>query len=78
MMIGSHVLPPPPEPPPPQITSTTFEAMGVHLDPQQQKELKALAVEQDEQRIKAMTDENWCGLLDHVQYLFGLCPFYLG
>ena len=54
----------------PQITSTTLEAEGVHLPPQQLKELKAIAAERDEQRKRVMGDEEWCGLLDHAQHLF--------
>ena len=70
MMVGSCILPPPPEPMPPQITSTTFKAEGVRLGPQQLKEFKALTTEWDEQRTKAMADEDWHGLLDHAQHLF--------
>ena len=43
-----------------QIASTTFEAEGVQLPPQQLKELKAIATEKDEQRKQAMGDEEWC------------------
>ena len=45
MIVGSHV---PPEPKLPQTASTTFEAKGVRLPPQQLKELKAIAAERDE------------------------------
>ena len=54
----------------PRITSTTLEAEGVHLAPNQLKELKAIATERDEQRKQAMGDEEWHGLLDHAQHLF--------
>ena len=40
------------------------------MGPQQLKELKAIAAERDEQRKRAMADEEWRGLLDHAQYLF--------
>ena len=42
MMFGFNVPPPPPEPTTLQIMSTSFEAEGVRLGPQQLKELKAL------------------------------------
>ena len=71
MLVGSHIPPPPPEPAPPQIMSTTFEARGVCLGPQQLKELKVLMTEKDKQRSKAMADKDWCSLLDCGQYLFG-------
>ena len=45
MMVGSHILSPPPEPKLPQIMTTTFEAKGVRLGPQQLQKLKALAIE---------------------------------
>ena len=67
LIVGSHV---PPKPKTPQIASTSFEAEGVWLPPQQLKELKAIAAERDEQRKWAMGDEEWCGLLDHAQHLF--------
>ena len=67
LIVGSHV---PPEPKTLQIASTTFEAEGVQLPPQQLKELKAIATERDEQRKQAMGDEEWRGLLDHAQHLF--------
>ena len=63
MIVGSCV---PPEPKSLQIASTTFEAEGVRLPPQQLKELKAIAAERDEQRKRAMGDEEWHGLLDHA------------
>ena len=50
--------------------STTFKAEGVQLPPQQLKELKAIATERDEQRKRAMGDEEWRSLLDHAQHLF--------
>ena len=53
MIVGSYI---PTEPKMPQITSTTFEAKGVQLPPQQLKELKAIAAERDEQRKRAMGD----------------------
>ena len=56
MMVSSRILPPPPEPTSPQIMSTTFKAEGVCLGHQQLKDLKALAVEWDEQRTKAMAE----------------------
>ena len=67
MIVGSHVLP---EPKTPQIASTTFEAKGVQLPPQQLKELKAIAAERDEQRKRATGDEEWHSLLDRAQHLF--------
>ena len=67
LIVGSRILP---EPKTPQIASTTFEAEGVRLPPQQLKELKAIAVERDEQRKRATGDEEWRGLLDHAQRLF--------
>ena len=67
LIVGSCV---PPEPKTLQIASTTFEAEGVRLLPQQLKELKAIAAERDEQRKRAMGDEEWRGLLDHAQRLF--------
>ena len=67
MIVSSHVLP---EPKSLQIASTTFEAEGVRLPPQQLKELKAIAKERDEQRKWAMGDEEWRGLLDRAQHLF--------
>ena len=50
--------------------STTLEDEGVCLPPQQLKELKAIATERDEQRKRAMGNEEWCGLLDCAQHLF--------
>ena len=70
MMVDYHILPPPPEPEPLQITTTTFKAEGVHLGPQQLKDLKALAAEQDEQRTKTTAEEDWCSLLDCAWHLF--------
>ena len=67
MIVSSHV---PPESKMPQIASTTFEAEGVQLPPQQLKELKAIATERDEQRMWVMGDEEWRGLLDCTQHLF--------
>ena len=58
MMLGSRIPPPPLELSPLQITSTTFEAEGVSLGPQQLKEFKALSAKQEKQRTKAMVDEN--------------------
>ena len=66
MMASSYNLSYPPELAAPQITSTTFKAEGVHLGPQQLKELKALAIEWDKQRTKEMAEEDWQGLLDHA------------
>ena len=67
MIVGSSI---PPEPKTLQIAPTTLEAEGVHLPPQQLKELKAIATGRDEQRKQAMGDEEWHGLLDHAQCLF--------
>ena len=61
MIVSSRI---PPEPKSPQIASTTFEAEGVWLPPQQLKELKAITAERDEQRKRATGDEEWRGLLD--------------
>ena len=58
--------------------STTFEAEGVHLGPQQLKDLKALAMEQNEQRTKAMAEEDWHGLLDCAQHLFWALSILFG
>ena len=66
-MVGSHIPPLPPEPKPPQIMSTTLEAEGVCLGPQQLQELKAFTAEWDERRTKAMAKEDWHGLLDNAQ-----------
>ena len=63
MIVGSRI---PPEPKTLQIASTTFEAEGVWLPPQQLKELKAIAEERDEQRKWAMGNEEWHGLLDRA------------
>ena len=54
LIVGSCI---PPKPKTPQIASTTFEAEGVRLPPQQLKELKAIATERDEQRKRAMGDK---------------------
>ena len=67
LIVGSRI---PPKPKTLQIASTTFEAEGVQLPPQQLKELKAISTERDEQRKRAMGDEEWHGLLDHAQHLF--------
>ena len=50
--------------------STTLKAKGVHLGPQQLKELNGLTVELDKQRTKAIEDEDWRSLLDHTQHLY--------
>ena len=68
MIVGSRN---PSKPKTLHITSTTFEAKGVQLLPQQLKELKAITTERDKQRKRAMGDEEWCGLLDRAQ-----CPFW--
>ena len=44
MIVGSHILP---KPKTLQIMSTTLEAEGAHMTPQQLKELKAIATERD-------------------------------
>ena len=75
MRVSSHV---PPEPKTPQIASTTFEAEGVQLPPQQLKDLKAIATERDEQRKWAMRDEEWRGLLDQAQCLFQALSILVG
>ena len=67
MIVGSRI---PPEPKTLQIASTTFEAEGVQLPPQQLEELKAIATESDEQRKWATGDEEWHGLLDCAQHSF--------
>ena len=67
LIVGLHF---PPKPKMPQIASTTFEAEGVRLPTQQLKELKAITVERDEQRKRAMGDEEWHSLLDRTQHLF--------
>ena len=67
MIVGSYI---PPKPKMPQIASTTLEAEGVQLPPQQLKELKAITAERDEQRKRVTGDEEWCGLLDCAQHLF--------
>ena len=53
MIVSSHILP---ELKPPQIVSTTLKAKGLHLPPQQLNDLKAIAIETDEQRIRVMRD----------------------
>ena len=75
LIVGSRI---PPEPKTPQIASTTFEAEGVRLPPQQLKELKAITAERDEQRKRAMGDEEWRGLLDHAQHLFRASSILVG
>ena len=67
LIAGSRI---PPKTKMPQIASTTFEAKGVQLPPQQLKELKAIATERDEQRKRVTRDEEWRSLLDHAQHLF--------
>ena len=54
MIVGSCILP---EPKTLQIMSTRFEADGAQLPTQQLKDLKAIAIERDEQRKRAMGDE---------------------
>ena len=75
MIVSSCVLL---EPKPPKIMSTTLKAEGVHLGPQQIKELKAIATKWDGQRKKAMADEEWHGLLDRIQYLFWALSILVG
>ena len=75
LIVGLHI---PPKPKTPQIASTTFEAEGVRLPPQQLKELKALAAERDEQRKQATGDEEWHGLLDCAQHLFWASSVLVG
>ena len=75
MIVGSHI---PPEPKSPQIASTTFKAEGVRLPPQQLKELKAIATERDEQKKRAMGDEEWRSLLDRAQHLFRATSILVG
>ena len=58
--------------------STTLEAKGVHLPPQQLKELKAIATERDQQRKWVMGDEEWRGLLDCTQHLFWASSILVG
>ena len=67
MIVGSCF---PPKPKSLQIASTTFEAEGVRLPPQQLKELKAITTERDEQRKRVMGGEEWRSLLDRTQRLF--------
>ena len=62
----------------PQIASTTFEAEGVHLPPQQLKDMKAIATERDEQRKWVMGDEEWRSLLDCAQHLFWALSILVG
>ena len=40
------------------------------MGPQQLQDLKALTKEWDEQRTRAMAEEDWHGLLDHAQIFF--------
>ena len=75
MIVGLHV---PTEPKTLQVMSTTFEAEGVQLPPQQLKELKAIAAERDEQRKRATGDKEWCGLLDCAQHLFWASSILVG
>ena len=70
MMASSCIPPPLPEPKLLQITSTTFEAAGFRLGPQQVQELKVLDAKQDEHRAKAIAGEDWRGLLDYAQWFF--------
>ena len=67
-----------PEPKMPQIASTTFEAEGVQLPPQQLKELKAIATERDEQRKWATGDENGMAYWTVPSIFFGPRPSWLG
>ena len=62
-----------------QIVSTTFEAEGVRLPPQQLKELKAIAAERDEQR-KRVTREmrNGAAYWTKPSIFFGPRPSRLG
>ena len=75
LIVGSHILP---KPKTPQIASTTFEAEGVWLPPQQLKELKAITTERDEQRKRVTRDEEWRGLLDCAQRLFWATSILVG
>ena len=75
MIVGLRILL---KPKTPQIASSTFEAEGVHLPPKQQKELKAITTERDEQRKRAMGDEEWRSLLDHTQHLFWASSILVG
>ena len=75
LIVGSRV---PPEPKTPQTESTTFEAEGVRLPPQQLKELKAIATERDKQRKRATGDEEWRGLLDCTKRLFWASSVLVG
>ena len=68
----------PPAPKLLQITSTTLEAKGVRLPPQQLKELKAINAERDEQRKSKMEDEEWHSLLDCAQHLFQASAILVG
>ena len=58
--------------------STTLEAEGVHLPPQQLQELKAIAAKRDEQSKREMGDEKWRGLLDRTQHLFQALSILVG
>ena len=42
----------------------------VHLGPEQKKELKALAIEQDVERSRVVANKDFYSLQDHSQYLF--------
>ena len=61
-----------------QIMSTTLEAEGVCLPPQELKELKAIATKRDEQKKRAMGDKEWHSLLDHAQRLFWASSILVG
>ena len=70
MMVGLHIPPPLLESPPLKILSTTFKAKVVCLALNQPKELKLLAIDWNEQRVRATEDVDWYFLLDYTQCHF--------
>ena len=48
------------------------------MSPQQLKELKAITAKWDEQRTRAMADEDLSSLWDHAQHLFGALSIPFG
>ena len=75
MIVGSCILP---KPKTLQITSTTFEAEGVQLPPQQLKELKGIAAERDEHKKRATGNKEWHCLLDCAQHIFWASSILVG
>ena len=58
LTVGTGLVLPPPQPDTQQVLSSTFEARGVCLGPDQQKELKALTTEWDAHRGRLLVDKD--------------------